>query len=148
MPLSEIIDAQSKWNWDIYLRSGIFSFVHVAGLLLKGMYEVWGEGCTEEELKEAVNNYPEEHKAPYLAENTTFKIVVDCFGKVLTFDEQTARIESVRYVPFKVQNISTRVPVLVKLTEIVIMCHLIFCSKFEFCDLKISQRAAGHLGLK
>lgn len=76
----------------------------IAGLLLKGMYEVWGEGCSNEELKEAVNRYPEEHKAPYLAENTTFKIVVDCFGRVLTFNEQAARIESVNYVPFKVQK--------------------------------------------
>lgn len=72
-------------------------------LLLKGMYEVWGEGCTEEELKEAVSNYPEERKEPYLAENSTFKIVIDCFGKVLTFNEQTARIQSVSYVPFKGQ---------------------------------------------
>lgn len=82
-------------------------FVH-SGLLLKGMFEVWGEGNIDEELKEAVNKYPEELKAPYLAEDTTFKIVVDCFGKVLTFNEQSARIESVRYVPFKVQKISTR----------------------------------------
>ena len=65
---------------------------------------MWGEGCTEEELKEAVINYPEGQKEPYIAENTTFKIVIDCFGKVLTFNEQTARIQSVTYVPFKVQN--------------------------------------------
>lgn len=71
---------------------------------------MWGEGTTDEELKEAVNNYPEEHKAPYLAENTTFKIVVDCFGKVLTFNEQTARIESVSYVPFKVQKSQRNFP--------------------------------------
>lgn len=71
---------------------------------MKGMYEVWGEGCTHEELKEAVEHYPEEYKAPYLAEDTTFKIVIDCFGKILTFNEQSARIESVSYVPFKVQK--------------------------------------------
>ena len=90
-------------GWDLPVRL----CRRIAGLLLKGMYEVWGEGCTEEELKEAVSNYPEERKELYLAENSTFKIVIDCFGKVLTFNEQTARIQSVSYVPFKVQKIST-----------------------------------------
>lgn len=68
------------------------------------MYEVWGEGCNDDELKASVESYPEELKEPYLAEDTTFKIVVDRFGKVLTFAEQTDRIQSVSYLPFKVQE--------------------------------------------
>jgi tRNA (guanine10-N2)-methyltransferase len=74
-------------------------------LLLKGMYEVWGEGNSKEELIEAVSSYPEERKAPYLAKDHTFKIVVDRFGKVLSSSEQKACIESIDYVPFQVYTL-------------------------------------------
>ena len=82
----------------------INNFYHLVGLLLKGMYEVWGEGCNDGELKASVESYPEELKMPYLAEDTTFKIVVDRFGKVLTFAEQNDRIQSVSYLPFLVHE--------------------------------------------
>jgi hypothetical protein len=69
------------------------------------MYEVWGEGNSKEELIEAVSSYPEERKAPYLAKDHTFKIVVDRFGKVLSSSEQKACIESIDYVPFQVYTL-------------------------------------------
>jgi hypothetical protein len=81
------------------------SHFSAAGLLLKGMYEVWGEGNSKEELIEAVSSYPEERKAPYLAKDHTFKIVVDRFGKVLSSSEQKACIESIDYVPFQVYTL-------------------------------------------
>lgn len=51
------------------------------------MYEVWGEGCIYEELKEVVEYYLEEYKVLYLVEDMMFKIVIDCFGKILIFNE-------------------------------------------------------------
>jgi hypothetical protein len=69
------------------------------------MYEVWGEGNSKEELIDAVSSYPEERKAPYLAKDHTFKIVVDRFGKVLSSSEQKACIESIDYVPFQVYTL-------------------------------------------
>ena len=77
---------------------------HLACMLLKGMYEVWSEECNDDELKAFVESCLEELKEPYLVEDTTFKIVVDCFGKALSFVEQTDGIQSVCYLPFLVHD--------------------------------------------
>ncbi|CAM6108617.1 unnamed protein product [Calypogeia fissa] len=70
-------------------------------VLVKGIFEIWGEGNTYEELKTSIESYPEEKMAPYLAEDQSFKIVVDAFGKVFTFEEQSERIKSLTYIPWK-----------------------------------------------
>uniref|UniRef100_A0A2P2KHB1 tRNA (guanine(10)-N(2))-methyltransferase n=3 Tax=Rhizophora mucronata TaxID=61149 RepID=A0A2P2KHB1_RHIMU len=70
-------------------------------ILVKGMYEVWGEGSSYEELEEAINSYPDERKLPYLTSESTFKITVDSFGKVISFQEQNDRIKGLGYIPFK-----------------------------------------------
>ncbi|KAJ7547194.1 hypothetical protein O6H91_08G073900 [Diphasiastrum complanatum] len=70
-------------------------------LLVKGMFEIWGEGTSYEELQTAIQSYPEERKLPFLGEESTFKIVVDTFGKVLNSQEQSERIESFKFIPFK-----------------------------------------------
>ncbi|KAL5208467.1 hypothetical protein ABZP36_032902 [Zizania latifolia] len=70
-------------------------------LLVKGIYELWGHGATYEELEKAVREYPEERKLPYLTPESTFKIVVDSFGKVISFPEQNEIIKSLTYIPFK-----------------------------------------------
>uniref|UniRef100_A0A0D6R2X9 tRNA (guanine(10)-N(2))-methyltransferase n=1 Tax=Araucaria cunninghamii TaxID=56994 RepID=A0A0D6R2X9_ARACU len=70
-------------------------------ILVKCMLELWGEGYSFEELKSAVQKFPEEQKLPYLRADSTFRIIVDTFGKVLNFNEQKERIESFSYIPFK-----------------------------------------------
>ncbi|KAJ0101486.1 hypothetical protein Patl1_05381 [Pistacia atlantica] len=70
-------------------------------ILVKGIYELWGEGSSYEELEEAIRNYPEERKLPYLSPESTFKITVDSFGKVTSFQEQNDRIKGLSYIPFK-----------------------------------------------
>eukprot|EP01018_Ginkgo_biloba_P019233 Gb_06194 [translate_table: standard] len=70
-------------------------------ILVKRMFELWGQGNSYEELKRAVQNFPEEQKLPYLGVESTFRIVVDSFGKVLSFEEQNERIKSFAYIPFK-----------------------------------------------
>lgn len=69
---------------------------------MKGVYELWGEGSTYEELEEAIKAYPDERKLPYLTSESTFKITVDSFGKVMSSEEQNDRIRSFSYIPFKV----------------------------------------------
>lgn len=69
---------------------------------MKGMYELWGEGSSYEELEAAIRNYPEERKLPYLDSGSTFKINVDSFGKVLSLDDQNQRIQGLNYIAFKV----------------------------------------------
>lgn len=73
-----------------------------AGILVKGLYELWGEGNSYEELEEAIKNCPDEQKLPYLTSESTFKISVDSFGKVISFQEQNDRIQGLSYIPFKV----------------------------------------------
>ncbi|WVZ23610.1 hypothetical protein V8G54_002154 [Vigna mungo] len=70
-------------------------------ILVKGMYELWGEGSSYEELKESVLSYPDERKLPYLDSDSTFKITVDSFGKVISLDEQKELIQGLSYIPFK-----------------------------------------------
>ncbi|KAK4747603.1 hypothetical protein SAY87_014189 [Trapa incisa] len=70
-------------------------------ILVKGIYELWGEGPTFEELEAAIKDYPEERKLPFLAPHSTFKITVDSFGKVISFEEQTRRITSLAFIPFE-----------------------------------------------
>lgn len=74
----------------------------MVGILVKGMYELWGEGGSYEELEECIRNYPDERKLPYLDSSSTFKINVDTFGKVISLQEQTQRIQGLSYIPFKV----------------------------------------------
>ncbi|CAI0375706.1 unnamed protein product [Linum tenue] len=70
-------------------------------LLVKGMYELWGEGSTLEELEQAIKSYPDERKSPYLSSESTFRITVDSFGKVMSFEEQNDRIHQLAYIPFE-----------------------------------------------
>lgn len=76
--------------------------LHCVGMLVKGIYELWGEGSTCDELEEAINEFPDDRKLPFLSSESTFKIVVDSFGRVLSLVEQNERIHSLAYIPFKV----------------------------------------------
>ncbi|KAJ9141460.1 hypothetical protein P3X46_031997 [Hevea brasiliensis] len=70
-------------------------------ILVKGIYELWGEGSNYEELEEAIMRYPDDRKLPYLTSESTFKITVDSFGKVISFQEQNERMKGLAYIPFK-----------------------------------------------
>ncbi|KAF8404389.1 hypothetical protein HHK36_009272 [Tetracentron sinense] len=75
-------------------------------ILVKGIYELWGEGSSYEELEEAIKGYPDERKLPYLISESTFRITVDSFGKVISFQEQNERIQGLAYIPFKFSILS------------------------------------------
>ena len=66
------------------------------------MYELWGQGSSYEELEKAIRAFPDERKLPYLTSESTFRIIVDSFGKVISFQEQNERIQGLSYIPFKV----------------------------------------------
>lgn len=70
-------------------------------ILVKGIFELWGEGSSFKELEESTKSYPDERKLPYLSSDSTFKIAVETFGKVISFEEQNERIRSLSYIPFK-----------------------------------------------
>lgn len=70
-------------------------------LLVKGIYELWGEGATHDDLEKAIRGFPEERKSPYLKPESSFRIIVDSFGKVMSFQEQNDRILGLGYIPFK-----------------------------------------------
>ncbi|XP_021713615.1 tRNA (guanine(10)-N2)-methyltransferase homolog [Chenopodium quinoa] len=70
-------------------------------ILVKGMYEIWGEGTSYEQLEEAVNAYPDERKLPYLTSENTFKINIDSFGKTFSTQEQKELLQRLAFIPFK-----------------------------------------------
>ncbi|XP_009416944.2 uncharacterized protein LOC135622772 [Musa acuminata AAA Group] len=69
-------------------------------ILVKGFYELWGQGSSYEELEKAIKEFPDERKLPYLTSDSTFRITVDSFGKVISFQEQNERIQGLSYIPF------------------------------------------------
>uniref|UniRef100_R7W1E7 tRNA (guanine(10)-N(2))-methyltransferase n=1 Tax=Aegilops tauschii TaxID=37682 RepID=R7W1E7_AEGTA len=75
--------------------------LHALGLLVKGIFELWGQGATYDELEKAIREYPDERKLPYLTPESSFKIVVDSFGKVISFEEQNEIIKGFTYIPFE-----------------------------------------------
>ena len=59
-------------------------------VLLKGVFEVWGEGATYDEVVEqAKNGCAAEKKAPY--SDVPFRFVFDAFGAKISFDEKVQR---------------------------------------------------------
>ncbi|RZR81066.1 hypothetical protein BHM03_00007213 [Ensete ventricosum] len=70
-------------------------------ILVKGFYELWGQGSSYEELEKAIKDFPDERKLPYLTSDSTFRITVDSFGKVISLQEQNERIQGLTYIPFK-----------------------------------------------
>ncbi|KAJ1402284.1 tRNA guanosine-2-O-methyltransferase, TRM11 [Sesbania bispinosa] len=110
-------DVPSQLQWKLPLHhhpDSPFHFVNLPSeqvartianrsILVKGMYELWGEGGSYEELKESVLSYPDERKLPYLDSDSTFKITVDSFGKVISLEEQKELIKGLSYIPFKGQ---------------------------------------------
>ncbi|KAJ6852608.1 tRNA (guanine(10)-N2)-methyltransferase-like protein isoform X1 [Iris pallida] len=70
-------------------------------ILIKGIYELWGHASSYEELEMAIRDFPDEHKLPYLTPESTFRIIVDSFGKVISFQEQNERIQGLSYIPFQ-----------------------------------------------
>jgi tRNA (guanine10-N2)-methyltransferase len=47
------------------------------GIDVQGLYELWGEGATFEEMEEAIRRFPEERKQPWLQPEQSFR--VRCF---------------------------------------------------------------------
>ncbi|KAL0908243.1 hypothetical protein M5K25_022728 [Dendrobium thyrsiflorum] len=93
------IPAESVMHKFLLLRnSRCFLFT---GMLVKGIYELWGEGTTDDDLEKAIKGFPDERKLPYLKPESSFRIIVDNFGKVISFQEQNERIRGLSYIPFK-----------------------------------------------
>lgn len=70
-------------------------------ILVKGIYELWGEGRSFEELEQAIRSYPEERRKPYLSPGSTFRISVESFGKAISFHEQNERIQKLAFIQFE-----------------------------------------------
>ncbi|KAM4692977.1 tRNA (guanine(10)-N(2))-methyltransferase TRMT11 [Discoglossus pictus] len=67
----------------------------------KSVFELWGNGKSNEELQESLQNYPLEKMVPYLQPNSTYKINIHSFNKTLTQKEKLLKIDALEFVPFK-----------------------------------------------
>mmetsp|Transcript_13173 Transcript_13173/g.27930 ORF Transcript_13173/g.27930 Transcript_13173/m.27930 type:complete len:482 (+) Transcript_13173:160-1605(+) len=70
-------------------------------ILIKGLYELWGEGDTFEEMLAAAQKYPEERKRPYYDTSVAFKIVMEGFGTKIPRDKQTDLLKELAVLPFE-----------------------------------------------
>ena len=75
--------------------------LNMIGIMLKGIFEIWGEGADHDEVEAEVNKFPLERKEPHLTESKSFKVIVDCFGHVLDMDQQLEHLKRLEYIPFK-----------------------------------------------
>lgn len=57
-------------------------------ILAKGLFEIWGSGSSLEELKESLRECPAHIMQPWLAQDKSFKFVVDGFGRRFSVQEQ------------------------------------------------------------
>lgn len=78
-----------------------FSCRSSPGILLKGIFEVWGEGEDHNEVEAQLRDNLDASKSVFLEEGKTFKVIVDSFGHVLTMDEQMDHLKRLEYIPFK-----------------------------------------------
>eukprot|EP00210_Caulerpa_lentillifera_P001200 g1156.t1 len=67
----------------------------------KAFIEIWGEASTFEELRESIENCPEDLKTPFYSEALSFKVIVDGWGCKLSQEEKVASIEKLDYLPLK-----------------------------------------------
>ncbi|CAI7844523.1 unnamed protein product, partial [Closterium sp. NIES-53] len=70
-------------------------------LLIKGIFDIWAEAPTYEALKPQVQANLDSKVTPFTASGSTFKIVVDGFGKLFSMEEQRDRMERFTYIPFQ-----------------------------------------------
>ncbi|PIN06157.1 putative RNA methylase [Handroanthus impetiginosus] len=113
--LAGLFGAESSLEWRLpedYHPDSPFHFVNLPSedmarsvasrsILIKGIYEIWGEGHNFEELEEAIGSYPDDRKLPYLSPGSTFKISIDSFGRVLSTRDQSDRLHKLSFIPFK-----------------------------------------------
>ncbi|XDV40658.1 hypothetical protein PO909_009699 [Leuciscus waleckii] len=67
----------------------------------KSAFELWGHGRTTDELKRSLLAYPAESMAPYLQQNSTYKINVYTFNKTLEFKDRISKIDALDFLPFE-----------------------------------------------
>mmetsp|Transcript_41008 Transcript_41008/g.68660 ORF Transcript_41008/g.68660 Transcript_41008/m.68660 type:complete len:488 (-) Transcript_41008:449-1912(-) len=88
--------------WYINVPNEDFAKKLVASsILIKGLYEVWGEGDTFEEMLAEVQNYPIDKKQPYYSESITFKLVMEGFGTKLNSVMQKDLLKKLACIPFE-----------------------------------------------
>ncbi|CAI7769670.1 unnamed protein product, partial [Closterium sp. NIES-54] len=68
---------------------------------LLGIFDIWAEAPTYEALKPQVQANLDSKVTPFTASGSTFKIVVDGFGKLFSMEEQRDRMERFTYIPFQ-----------------------------------------------
>mmetsp|Transcript_24031 Transcript_24031/g.33078 ORF Transcript_24031/g.33078 Transcript_24031/m.33078 type:complete len:476 (+) Transcript_24031:158-1585(+) len=66
--------------------------------LVKGIYEVWGEGATLDEMLTACQSFPLEQKTKYFAPEIVFKICIESFGMKIP---QKTQMEYIRKLDAK-----------------------------------------------
>uniref|UniRef100_A0A7S3VQJ9 tRNA (guanine(10)-N(2))-methyltransferase n=1 Tax=Dunaliella tertiolecta TaxID=3047 RepID=A0A7S3VQJ9_DUNTE len=70
-------------------------------MLTKGLYELWGEGSTWEELEASIQAYPEHLKLPWCRKDLSFKVHVDSYGRRIDIKEQVEYVERLGFIPFQ-----------------------------------------------
>ncbi|KAA0202476.1 hypothetical protein HAZT_HAZT005383 [Hyalella azteca] len=69
-------------------------------MLVKACYELWGDGCSSEEMHNNIRQQPQSLYKPHLASHKSFRVTVEGFNKSLRSSDKLAKIESLSYLPF------------------------------------------------
>jgi tRNA (guanine10-N2)-methyltransferase len=75
-------DVEHSPFWYVWLPSEeMCREVLKRSILTRALIEVWGEGADNAELNASIQAFADERKQPYIAEGTTFKVIIEDFGK-------------------------------------------------------------------
>lgn len=77
---------------------------------LQGVYEVWGEGSTWEQLQAAIESCPAALKAPWSSGKASWRIKVDGWGRVISLKEQVRLINRLAFLRFQVSTQACHLP--------------------------------------
>ncbi|WIA11111.1 hypothetical protein OEZ85_011255 [Tetradesmus obliquus] len=80
--------------WYVHLPNEQVAAAIVArAVLIRGIFELWGEGSSFEEMGAAVAALPAATKAPYCGPDTSFKVVLDAWGHSWSEEQQQQMID-------------------------------------------------------
>uniref|UniRef100_A0A2P2I0Z4 tRNA (guanine(10)-N(2))-methyltransferase TRMT11 n=1 Tax=Hirondellea gigas TaxID=1518452 RepID=A0A2P2I0Z4_9CRUS len=70
-------------------------------MLVRAGYELWGDGCSMEELHASIRQQPASLIAPHITKDKSFRVRVDGFNKTLHSADKLAKINSLSYLQFE-----------------------------------------------
>ncbi|XP_036395260.1 tRNA (guanine(10)-N2)-methyltransferase homolog isoform X2 [Megalops cyprinoides] len=99
-PAEDFKEKSPFWLLDSLSEEDVRSIM-IRTVCAKSVFELWGHGRTHSELQTSLLRYPPEDMAPFLQQDSTYKINVYTFNKTLEFKDRIKKIDALEFLPFQ-----------------------------------------------